>query len=133
MDNMDNMESMDKMDKMQNMTRMAKVAPMAKTRLPKDWLHGLEDRNVAVVLAGSFGALGLVRDLGQQSIPVVVLSATEFLTKSRHSIGFVVQDEIEKLERLRQIPTLLAKKPLLFTDNDADLDLIYVRSLGFAQ
>ena len=93
--------------------------------IPESWINGHETRNVAVILAGGFGALGLIRELGRQSIPVVVLSATEFLTKSRHCVGFVVQNEPETLQSLLQIPALLAKKPLLFTDNDTDLDLIY--------
>jgi D-aspartate ligase len=78
-----------------------------------------------VVLAGGFGALGIVRELGRQGIPITVLGRAAFVGKSKYCVFIETKtpdDILLKLSRLCHHPN---RKPVLLTDNDVYMEMIY--------
>jgi exopolysaccharide production protein ExoY len=81
--------------------------------------------NLAVILGGGFGGVAAARELGRHRIPTLMLSTEEYVVKSKYSLGVRVKDTCEIVEFLSRLPEYVSKKPVLFTDNDLYLHLIY--------
>lgn len=84
-----------------------------------------KDQHLAVVLAGGFGGVAITRELGRLGIPTIVLGLQSFVTKSKYCLGIHIVDAGEILDFLTQLPECVNKKPVLFTDNEFCLELLY--------
>lgn len=82
-------------------------------------------RNLAVVLAASFGALAIIRELGKHGIPIVVLGNPEYIGKSKYCIDLKIKNHKEIVQFLKQLPHHVRSKPVLLTDNEDHLQLLY--------
>ena len=78
-----------------------------------------------VVLAEHLGALAVVRELGKQKIPSIVIGS-KFIQKSKFTtVSLKANTLCEILKHLNQLPSLLKVKLILFTDSDQYLSFIY--------
>lgn len=90
------------------------------------FIHNIEQKqNVAVVLAASFGALAVVRALGRHGVPVVVLGNPDYIGRSKYCIDVKIKDPEDIVHFLKAFPRHIQSKPVLFTDNEDHLQLIY--------
>ncbi|MBM7661627.1 putative ATP-grasp superfamily ATP-dependent carboligase [Bacillus mesophilus] len=78
----------------------------------------------AVILAESIGSLAIIRELGEQKVPCILVGS-EFHQYSKYSTVFLqITSRTELIELLYKIPELLTAKLALFTDTDEYLDII---------
>ncbi|MDF2557816.1 MAG: ATP-grasp protein-like protein [Bacillales bacterium] len=83
-----------------------------------------EANAVAVILAGSIGAISIIRALGKSKIPCIVIGH-EYHHVSRYTTLFYPATSKEDVvKNLFLIPSLLRVKPVLLTDSDEYIDLI---------
>lgn len=81
--------------------------------------------HVAVILASSLGAIALIRALGKEKVPVIVIGQN-YHHKSIYTTVALKAETQKDVERfLFLIPRLLNMKPVLFTDGDDYLEIIY--------
>lgn len=81
--------------------------------------------SVAVILASSLGALAIIRAIGKKKIPCIVIGQ-DFHHKSIYTTVALeagTQEEIATL--LLRIPHILNMKPVLFTDADEYIDILF--------
>ena len=91
-----------------------------------DFLKKIPKNNhLAVVLASSFGGLAIVRELGRQRIPTVAVGDSEYIGKSRYCVDVEIKSTQEIVRFLRELPHHVSSKPVLLTDNEDHLDLLY--------
>lgn len=78
-----------------------------------------------VVLAASFGALAIVRNLSKRGILVITMGRGKMTLKSFYgtSLDLESPEDIKKI--LYELPEYLGEKPILFTDGEDYTDLIY--------
>ena len=81
--------------------------------------------NVAVVLASSLGALAVIRALGKSKIPCIVIGHDFHHTSRYTTVALEAKTKEEVIDLLFRIPGLLKMKPVLFTDADAYLEMIF--------
>jgi len=85
-----------------------------------------KERNLAVVLGASYGALSIVRSLGRESIPVIVIGNTNFIGSSKYCAYYInAKDNNEILQKLMIIAEKYDRKIVLMTDSDNYINLIY--------
>ncbi|OZM56635.1 hypothetical protein CIB95_10445 [Lottiidibacillus patelloidae] len=78
-----------------------------------------------VVIAGSFGALAITRELGKRKIPCIVIGE-EFVRKSKYALVSLKATTVEEIrDYLKELPGILKTKLLLFTDTDRTLQFIF--------
>ena len=81
--------------------------------------------SVAVILASSLAAVAVIRALGKMKIPCIVIGH-DFHHKSIYTtVALEARTKEEVLNLLFNIPEILNMKPVLFTDADAYLEIIY--------
>lgn len=86
----------------------------------------LNKNNLAVVIGASYGSLSIVRSLGYNNIPVIVIGNKDFVGASKYCRYYVkVDKDIEILDSLRSIAQGYNKKIVLLTDSDRYINLIY--------
>lgn len=80
---------------------------------------------VAVILASSLGAMAILRSLGRNKIPCIVIG-DDFHHKSIYTtVALEAKTNEELINLLFNIPKILAMKPVLFTDADAYLEILF--------
>lgn len=84
-----------------------------------------QDQHIAVILAGGFGGIAVARELGRHKIPTIVLGQQIYVTMSKYCFGIYMGDTGEIIEFLTRLPKYVSKKPVLFTDNECCLELLY--------
>lgn len=84
-----------------------------------------EAKAVAVILAGSVGAIAIIRALGKREIPCIVIGHEYHHVCRYATVTYQARTREEVESRLFLIHRFLRAKPVLFTDSDEYLDLIY--------
>lgn len=80
---------------------------------------------VAVILASSLGAMAILRSLGRNKIPCIVIG-DDFHHKSIYTtVALEAKTNEELINLLIRIPKIVAMKPVLFTDADAYLEIVF--------
>jgi len=83
-------------------------------------------KNLAVVLGASYGGLSIVRSLGKEGIPVIVIGTTNFIGCSRYCVYYVnAKDNSKVVRNLVAIAEKYDRKIALMTDSDNYIKLIY--------
>ncbi|MGM8216552.1 hypothetical protein ACLIA0_13370 [Bacillaceae bacterium W0354] len=78
-----------------------------------------------VLLAESLGSLAILRELGKNHIPCIVIG-NEFVKRSRFTTVAVEANSLtEVCKKLYKLPKILHVELILMTDSDKYLDLIY--------
>lgn len=86
-------------------------------------LHG--KGNIAIVLAGSFGALAVIRELGKHGVSVVAVGEPDYIRKSKYCLDLNIKKPEEIMRFLKELPRHVQEKPVLLTDNEEHLQLLY--------
>ncbi|SHJ92654.1 ATP-grasp domain-containing protein [Anaerobranca californiensis DSM 14826] len=91
-------------------------------------LEGLSfnEKNLAIVLGGSYGALSIVRSLGQKKVPIIVIGNRDFIGNSKYCNFYFKTDEDEEIiDVLKEIANKYNRKSVILTDSDRYIELIY--------
>lgn len=81
--------------------------------------------HVAVILASSIGAIELIRALGKEKVPVIVIGQNYHHKSIYTTVALKAETKKDVENLLFLIPRLLDMKPVLFTDGDDYLEIIY--------
>ena len=80
---------------------------------------------VAVILAGSIGAVAVIRSLGMEKIPCIVIGNSYHHKSKYTTVALQAKTKKDVINLLLIIPKLLNIKPVLLTDTDEYLDIVY--------
>lgn len=95
---------------------------MINYQLIKEMEHG---QYIAVILAGGFGGLAVTRELGRYGVPTIVMGEQDYITKSKYCLGIHAHGSEEIVNFLTELPKHVTKKPVLLTDSERYLELLY--------